>query len=84
MNLRTATPAEQAAAVKSAIADISHLIDMFMGSGFASMFRNQAIAKLASPEGHAQVVKVVADALAAAEGVREAAEAAPAGGIPKT
>ncbi len=72
INLRMATPPEQAAAVKSAVNDISHLIDMFMGSGFASMFRNQAVAKLVSPEGHAQVVKVVADALAAAEKVREA------------
>lgn len=71
IRLHTATVSERNAAVRVVHDDIANLIDLWMGSGMASMFRNQAKEKLESPQGRQMLLKIVDDALDAAEAVRE-------------
>ncbi len=72
MRLKHATVDERNAAVRVVHDDIAGMIDLWMGSGMASMFRNQAKQKLESPEGKQVLLKIVDDALDAAEKVRNA------------
>jgi hypothetical protein len=72
MKLAQASKAEQDAAIAVAKRDVDQFIDVFMGSGLASMYRYQAHQALDGPQGRALVLKVVDDILAAAEKVRNA------------
>lgn len=78
VKLGHASQAEQDAAVKIVHRDIANLIERFMSSGMASMFKGQAVQKLESPEGKALTIALVDHALDAAEAVRDAAAAAAA------
>ena len=70
MKLHLATVAERNAAVRAVHDDVVRMIDLWMGSGMAAMFRNQAKQKLESPEGKQVLLDIVDDALDAAEKVR--------------
>jgi hypothetical protein len=77
MRLGQATQAEQIAAAKSVHDNVARMIDMWMGTWPASMYREQAQQKLESPEGRQVLLKIVDDALNAAEKVRNAAPPPP-------
>ncbi len=78
MLLGHASKAEQDAAFKVTHDNLEKLIDLYMGSGFARMWRDQARAKLDDPQGRALTLKLIDDAYDAAEKVRNAAGPAPA------
>lgn len=76
MKLGHASHAEQLAAIRVVHRDIAALIEKFMSSGMAAMFKGQAQQKLESPEGKAMTLAIVDHALDAAEAVRNAEAAA--------
>ena len=75
MKLGHASHDEQLAAVRVVHRDIAALIEKFMSSGMAAMFKGQAQQKLESPEGKQMTLAIVDHALDAAEAVRNAAAA---------
>jgi hypothetical protein len=73
MDLRQATVAEKNAAFNAVHADIVALITQWV----PSFMQYKAQEKLESPEGRTGLIKLVSDALAAAEKVREATPPTP-------